>query len=392
MTNRRQLIGAAVGAVLYAHLPRVRAQGYDLIVRGGRVIDPSSGVDAVCDVGVAGGRIVAVEPSLGGGAAELLDAAGKIVVPGLIDIHTHAGRDAEAPAAALHDGVTGLLDAGSGGADTIDAVVGVLRNAPQICRVLLSINRGGIVPGRVPGFDDADVELARGAIARHPGIVAGIKVRVSANVVGDRDLEILRRAQAAATPFDLPVMVHIGQSHSPLRALLPLLKPGDLVTHMYAPAPNGILDERGKLVPDVLAARRRGVLFDFGHGVTGHFDWDTIARATEQGLWPDTISTDWNIESQHSIVVDFPNVLSKLLLVGMPLREVIAAATVAPARAFPAFEDRGTLNIGAPADIAVLELRDGRFEFVDNYGNERIGQQRLFPFATVLGGSRVANT
>jgi dihydroorotase len=390
MLNRRTLIAAAIGSALLARMPRARAQTLDVIVRGGRVIDPSVGLDAVLDVGIARGRIAAIEPRLDAGSAEIVDARGKIVAPGLIDIHTHAGRDPAAPMAALRDGVTGLIDAGSGGADTIDAVADVLRKAPQTCRALLSIDRGGVVPGVVPLPDDADVDLARGAIARHRDIVAGVKLRISEDVVGDRDLELLRRAQAAAEPFGLPVMVHIGQSYSPLRAILPLLKRGDVVTHMYAPEPNSILDAGGRLLPDVLAARRRGVIFDFGHGVVGHFDWQTLRSATEQGFWPDTISTDWNINSRSSAVVDFPNVLSKLLHVGMPLADVIAAATSRPARVFPAFEDRGTLNIGAPADIAVLELREGRHEFVDNYGGTELGRQRLYPSATILRGMRVS--
>jgi len=198
----------------------------------------------------------------------------------------------------------------------------------------------------------------------------------------------LRRAQEAAAPFNVPVMIHIGQSVSPMRAILPLLKRGDIVTHMYAPPPNSILDKDGRLFPDATAARRRGVIFDFGNGTLDHFNWDMVERATKQGFWPDTISTDWNVMSRTSGVVDFPNVMSKFLMFGMPLGQVIACATVNAARVFPAFDDRGTLNVGAPADVAVMELRDGTFEFVDNYKGTRTGRQRLFPIATVLNGKR----
>jgi dihydroorotase len=120
----------------------------------------------------------------------------------------------------------------------------------------------------------------------------------------------------------------------------------------------------------------------------GHFDWKTLELATRQGFWPDTLSTDWNIMSRATGVVDFPNVMSKFLLLGMPLPDVVACATKNAARVFPVFEDRGTLNPGAPADIALLDLKDGNFEFVDNYQGKRTGRQRLFPFATVLGGQR----
>src|SRR5262249_38407081 len=137
------------------------------------------------------------------------------------------------------------------------------------------------------------------------------------------------------------------------------------------------------------AARRRGVIFDFGNGVADHFDWASIEHATQQGFWPDTFSTDWNVTSKTSGVVDFPNVMSKFLMFGMPLKEVIACATINAARVFPSFDDRGTLNVGAPADVAILELRDGSFEFLGNYKGTRTGGQRLFPFRTVLAGKLV---
>src|SRR5580692_6499601 len=142
--------------------------------------------------------------------------------------------------------------------------------------------------------------LARGAIERNRDVVVGVKARLSNNVAGANDLEALRRAQEAAAPFNLPVMIHVGQNYSPLRALLALLKRGDIITHVYAPGKNGILDDKGVLLPDVTAAHRRGVIFDFGNGVSDHFDWDTVEKATKQGLWPDTFSTDWNTSSKRS--------------------------------------------------------------------------------------------
>src|SRR5262249_15129976 len=233
---------------------------------------------------------------------------------------------------------------------------------------------------------NADVGLARGAIARHRDFIIGVKARLSNNVAGANDLESLRRAQLAAD--GLPVMIHVGQNYSPMRALLSLLKRGDIVTHMYAPGANSIFDDKGKVLPEVLAARRRGVWFDFGNGVADHFDWDTVERGMKQGFQPDTFSTDWNTMSRTTGVIDFPNVMSKFLMFGMRLDQVIACATVNAGRVFDAFSDRGPLNVGAPADIAVLELREGSFEFLDNYQGKRTGKQRLFPVATVVGGKR----
>ncbi len=392
MMNRRAFVraGAVTGAMLLARVPRARAAAFDLIIKGGRVIDPSMGLDAVRDVAIARGTIAAVAPSIAADGAETIDARGKIVAPGLIDIHTHAGRGKDGPPLALQDGVTAWIDAGSAGADGIDQIAEVARAAPQLGRALVNIARTGVIQGgELHDLNKANVALAQGAIARHRDVVVGVKARLSANVAGSNDLEALRRAQETAAPFNLPVMIHIGQSVSPLRAILPLLKRGDVVTHMYAPAPNGILDDQGRLIPDVTAAHRRGVRFDFGNGVADHFDWATVERATQQGIFPDTISTDWNAQSKTTGVVDFPNVMSKLLMFGMTVPQIIACSTVAAARLFPAFDDRGTLNVGAPADIAILELKEGSFEFLDNYKGTRTGRQRLFPVATVLAGKRV---
>jgi dihydroorotase len=171
--------------------------------------------------------------------------------------------------------------------------------------------------------------------------------------------------------------------------ILGLLKRGDIVTHMYAPEPHSILDDSGRVHPEVIAARKRGVWFDVGNGRNGHLWWPVAERAIKQGFVPDTISTDWTTEGRASQVIDFPNCLSKFVLLGVPLNQVVAMGTSNAARMFEAFHDRGTLKVGAPADVAVLELRDGNFDFLDNYLNTRTGRQRLFPAGTVLGGKVV---
>ena len=389
MMNRREMISIGAGAAIAGGMPKAGPRP-TISSSGGRVIDPSVGLDDIRDVAIAAGRIAAVEAGIAGDATETIDARGKIVAPGLIDIHTHAGRGKDSPALALQDGVTGFIDAGSGGPDNIDEIAAVVRGGPQIGRALVNVaTRLGFTGGELMDINRADVGLVRGAIARHRDVVVGVKARLSADVAGPNDIEGLRRAQEAASAFGLPVMIHIGQSVSPMREILALLKRGDIVTHMYAPPPNGILDDSGRLFPDVAAARRRGVIFDFGNGTTGHFNWDMVERATKQGFWPDTLSTDWTTTARTTGVVDLPNVMSKFLMFGMPLPQVVACATVNAAKVFPAFGDRGTLNIGAPADVAIMELREGNFEFLDNYGGKRAGRQRLFPVATVLNGKRV---
>ncbi len=388
--NRRQFLCASAAAATFAGIRDLSAATYDLVVKGGRVIDPSVGLDAIRDVAIVAGKIAAVDVDIRGNATDTIDARGKIVAPGLIDIHTHAARVPEGARICLQDGVTGWVDCGSAGADNIDQIAATARAAPQVGRVLVNISRtGNAGDGELMDINRADIGLACGAIARHRDVVIGLKARLTSTIAGTNDLEALRRAQEAAAAFNLPVMIHMGQSVSPMREILPLLNRGDIVTHMYAPAPNGILDEHGLLFPDVTAARRRGVVFDLGNGSTAHLSWDAMEHATKQGFWPDTLSTDWTANSRDNLsVVDFPNVMSKFIMLGMPLAQVIARATVNAARVFPSFDDRGTLNIGAPADVTIMELREGTFEFVDNYKGTRTGRQRLFPLMTVLAGKR----
>ena len=182
----------------------------------------------------------------------------------------------------------------------------------------------------------------------------------------------------------------MGQTASPFSTLVGQLKPGDIVTHMFAPPPNSIIEDDGGIFPAVLSARRRGVWFDVANGRRGHLLWDTFERIMQAGFWPDTISTDGATASRDAAsVIDFPNVMSKFLNFGMTIDDVVARATVNASRVYPFWRDRGTLNVGAPADVAVLELREGPFEFVDNYENVRTGSQRLFPHETVLAGQRV---
>lgn len=393
--NRREFGWVVTGSVaslargLGAQRPGSAAR-YDLIVKGGRVVDPSVRLDAVRDVAITGGRIAAVEPSITADAGAVLDARGKLVVPGLIDVHSHATRLPDGPRITLEDGVTGFIDAGSQGADRIGESVAVARSAPQPCRLLVNIGRAGILPqGDTMDLALADVAAARDAIARNRDLIVGVKARLSDTVAGKNDLEVLRRAQEVVSTFKLPVMIHMGQTLSPIGRIMDLLKPGDIVTHMFAPPPHAIVDDQGRIAPEVLAARRRGVWFDVGNGRTGHLRWDTVDRILQAGFWPDTISTDWTPEGRTNQVIDFPNVLSKFLDLGMSVSEVVARATLHPSRVFELFRDRGTLNVGAPADVAILELRSGTFEFQDNYGGTRTGRQRLFPSDTVLGGTRI---
>jgi dihydroorotase len=391
--NRREFSYTAIGgaAMLIRGSPLDAAvDKYDLLIKGGRVIDPVARLDAVRDVAISDGHISAVGPSLTGTSARTIDAQGKLVVPGLLDIHTHAGRSAESPALLLRDGVTGWIDAGTQGADHISDVVAVARSSLQQAqqgRVLLNIGRAGLLTeGDTMDLARADVNAAREAIRKNREYIVGVKARLSRDVAGQNDYEVLQRAQEVAKSFNLPVMIHMGQTISPLPKLLALLKRGDIVTHMFAPPPNSIIDDNGHILPEVLAARARGVWFDVGNGVTGHMRWDTVEMIMKQGFLPDTISTDWNTNSPTTGVIDLPNCMSKLLNYGMSVNQVVACTTINASRTFSVFRNRGTLKVGAPADIALLDLREGKFEYVDNFNNKITGHQRLFPNGTVLAG------
>jgi dihydroorotase len=392
LTRRRFLSVAAAGAATLSPFSTRQLHGvdYDLLIKGGRVLDPSRRFDQVCDVAIAGGKIAAVRQDIAASsAAESIDAAGKLVVPGLIDIHTHAAREKEDPALCLADGVTSLVDAGSSGSDRIDEAVAIAKAAPNRMLVMINISRKGVIAeGDLMDLANVDVAATRAAIERHRGAVVGIKARLSKTVAGKNDLPALKLAQSIAGPLNIPIMIHMGQTVSPLPDILAVLKRGDIVTHMYAPPPNGIFDSSGTLLPAVVDARKRGIWFDFGNGRVDHWTWAIAEHAMKERVFPDTFSTDWGQAARTTQVFDLGTVMSKFLLLGMPLDRVIACATSNAAKTFPAFKGLGTIRVGAPADVAIMDIRQGSFEFEDNYKGKRTGRLKLVTTASVFGGKR----
>jgi dihydroorotase len=390
MPTRRQALHAAIALFGSARTAVAAAPLSDLVVPGGRVVDPASGPSARRDGAIRDGRIAAVAPGISrSDAATVIEARGRLVTPGLVDLHVHIDA-AMPPAHCLSTGVTAMVDGGSRGADNVEELVALAKAAPNRTRVLLNLGRAGLGPvGELLDLAQADVAAARRAVEAHPGVIVGLKARLSKNAAGEHDLEAIRRAHAVTVPLGLTLMVHIGQSVSPLPAILALLRPGDIVTHVYAPAPNGILDANGRVLPEVRAARERGVVFDVGNGRTAHITWEVVERALQQGFLPDTISSDLTAPGRTDRVFDFPTVLSKFLLLGMSVDQVIACATVNAAGAMPPFRGLGTLAVGAEADLAVFDLQDGDFEFVDNERTARRGRQKLVPVAVLARGRRV---
>jgi dihydroorotase len=393
MLSRRQILRASAAApFLLSEVRRVFGAEFDLVIRGGRVLDPSQRIDRVTDVAVRAGKIAAIRPNISASAAgEVIEASGKLVTPGLIDIHAHVADKELTPAQCLATGVTSIVDGGSRGAQNVDKFLKIAQGAPNRVRILLNISGRGLADGATELLDieKADVPAARRAVERWREWIIGIKARLSRSAAGEHDLEAVRRARQVADPLQVPIMVHVGDTASPLPDILALLRPGDIVTHMYAPPPHGMLDDKGKVLPQVLEARRRGILFDFGNGRTAHWTWDVAERAMQQGFLPDTISSDITGAGLTDQVINLPNVMSKFLLLGMPVDQVIARVTANAARSIPEYKSYGTLRTGAVADIAVFDLREGDFEFADNYKGQRTGHRRLVPYAVVMGGKRV---
>jgi len=395
MPSRRDFHRFCISAALVSSKAAFAASEYDLLIRGGRVVDPGRKLDGLLDVAISGGRIAAVHSGIPvSSAAEVIDAEGRLVVPGLIDVHLHA-RDAELPPAViLATGVTTMVDAGSRGADNVDQLVGIAQGAPNRMRIMLNIGRLGNNPGGraefLDGVEQADVAKAKAAVARQRQWIVGMKARLSRGIAADNDMIVLRRALEVAGAARLPLMIHIGDTASELPAILALLRPGDIVTHMYAPTPHTILDARGRVLPEVRAARRRGIRFDFSNGLNEHWDWNVAEKALAQDFPPDTIATDLTVAGRTQQVLDLPNVMSKMLLLGMPLEAVLACVTINASKTFRELNPYGSLAVGAPADVTLLELGGESYEFVDNYGNKRRGAQRLFTRGVIMGGKRVA--
>jgi len=385
--NRRQFL---MSSAILVGAPLAAVPKYDVVVKGGRVLDASQRLDRLMDLGIKGGKIAALEPNIPASeAAEVFDAKDRLVVPGLVDIHAHPRPGEVSPQQVLSGGVTTVVDAGSRGADGIQDMIGVVRNATNRVRILINVSRlGNQAEGELLKFETADAEAARAAVRSNREFIVGVKARLSRPLAGDHDLDAVRRAHEITQAFNIPLMVHVGDTRSPLPDILALLRPGDIVTHVYSPPPNGILDSNGRVLPQVREARQRGILFDIGNGRNGHITWDVAERALQQDFLPDSISSDLNGPGLTDQVFDFPNVLSKFLMLGMPLDQVIARGTVNSAKAIPALKDLGTLRKGAVADVTILELVSGSFEFVDNVNTRRTGKQKLFARAVFVAGKR----
>ena len=359
---------------------------YDLLIRRGRVLDPSQGFDAVADVAFERGRVARLAPGIAPDRAHAVyDAQGLLVVPGLIDLHVHVhwgvshyGIDADL--GCLAQGATTVVDAGSAGGYAYPSLKRyVIEGSRARVRAFLNISYLGMIGDEVGELEDRrfinrDLALRVGEDAT----VMGIKARMD-RVGPLLATEPLERTLEVARALGKPVMIHIGSAERmrvPLEAILERLQAGDIVTHTYHGKDGGILDEEGKVRPGVWAARERGVLFDVGHGM-GSFAFEVARRALDQGFVPDVISSDLHTYSLPGPALDLPTTLAKFLHLGMSLPEVVTRATVIPARILGMQGQIGTLAEGAEGDATLLRLEEGSFPLVDTLGITEMGRWML---------------
>jgi dihydroorotase len=369
---------------------------FDLVLQGGRVIDPAQGLDERLDVAFAHGKIAELGPDLPGGK-ETRDVSGQIVVPGLIDLHTHVywggtslGVDPDAYAKA--SGLTTVIDAGSAGPGNF---MGFRRHVIERSEVrilpFLNISFAGIfaLSKQINVGECRDLALLNPRVCldvakAEADLVVGIKVRIGANASGPSGVAPMDMALEVAEHAGLPLMTHLDAPPPYRSEVMPRMRKGDILTHCFRPFPNTPVAPGGTVHEDVLAARQRGVVFDIGHG-RGSFGYETAMAMLRQDFLPDVISSDIHVVSIDGPAYDLLTTMSKFLVLGVPLVEVIRATTINPARAVR-LEDRGTLRPGLLGDATMLTLEQGRFVFEDVLGEKLKAEQKLACRGIVLGG------
>lgn len=375
---------------------------YDLIVCNGTVIDPAQGLNDQRDVGVLGGKVVALEKRLAANEArEIVNAQGLLVTPGLIDCHVHVypgvshyGIDPDPNC--LERGVTTVVDAGSAGAATW---AGFRRYVLEVSATrifaFLNISTVGMVTGvetnpAVGELEDlryCSVKAALATVEANRDVISGIKIRLSANLArdGQNELPALKLAREAAEATRLPMMIHTPGSSLPLPRILAEMRGGDLLTHCFHGHASGILDDRGQVLSAVRKAVARGVRLDVGHG-KGSFRFPVAEKALRQGVRPSTISTDLHRYNVKGPVYDLATTISKFLLLGVSVDDVLAMVTAAPAEVLGMKGRLGTLQPGAEADLAMFELAEGRFELTDVAGETRLSPWVILPRGVIKAG------
>jgi len=377
---------------------------FDLLLTGGTVLNPASGVRQELDVAVKDGRIAALEAKLPRAQAKsVIEMPDCYVTPGLIDFHVHSfwgvnPYGCELDALCMSTGVTTAIDAGSSGPINFKGFRKLVYE-PSKTRMIafIALAQHGVLndPGELEDLRFADPNAAAATVGESPDVGVGIKVRLHKKGVGQNGREALRLAIRAGEASKSPVMVHVGNTVISMSEIADTLRRGDVITHCYTPQKPSIIDEQGKLLPEVRKAKERGVIFDVGHA-GGHFDFNLVRRAMGEGIVPDIISSDLHgrlSQPGFGVVGDLLTTLTKFLPLGLTFDEIIARCTTNPARVI-GWQDRiGTLEVGREADIAVLQLVNEPTKLRDSVGgemtvNERIAARWTIRRGEVFQGSR----
>jgi dihydroorotase len=373
-------------------------QDIDLLIEGGTVIDPGQNIHAQLDVAVKDGKILEVSKNIAKErAVKVHSAKDRIVTPGFIDVHVHCFEGVSfginADRYCLTRGVTTVVDAGSAGYSTIVNFCKFIAR-PSTTRIFSLVDIGvvgtAMLQGQYMNLDWVNPQLTAKAATDNRPVTVGIKIHDGKAITGSGDLECMKRAVQAAEISRLPLMAHIEDSYSPLPETLKMLRGGDIYTHCFNNRTHSILDSNGKIIAEALEARSRGVLFDIAQGGS-HLNFNVAEKCLQQDFPPDTISTDLTSAAVERRIFDLPTMVSKFMAIGVDIGKAIAMVTVNAARMFNYGAQIGTLSPGSEADIAIFELRDGKFEFEDSDGGTRTGRQMLVNKSVVRNGQLYIN-
>jgi dihydroorotase len=364
----------------------------DVALVGGRVLDPTQGIDAPMDVVIRDGNVAALGEAHA--AAATVDARGLVLTPGFIDLHTHLYQDVshygvDADTYCFERGVTTAVDAGSSGAQTFPGLRRfIVDRAETRILAFLHVAVQGMIADLLGELEDlrwAAPDRVVATARQHPDVIVGVKVRLSYQTVGSDPEPALQLARQAADLLRLPLMVHINDMKRPITWLLQYLGAGDIVTHCFHGNEGGILMSNGRVSPEVLRSRERGILFDVGHGSTS-FTYRVARAALAQGFAPDTISSDLHTHNVAGPVYDQATTLSKLIHLGMSLVDVIRATTTTPASAIKRDGTLGSIAPGREADLTAFELRPGSWPLTDGEGTIEVAEHLLVPRYVIRAG------
>ena len=370
---------------------------FDVLLTGGTVLNPATSVNQKLDVGIVGNRVAAIQFNLSRATARrVLDVSDCYITPGLIDFHVHSywgvnPYGCNLGTLCLATGVTTTMDAGSAGPVNFLGFRKLVYETSKT-RMLgfVALAQHGVLnePGELVNLGYADSDGAAQTVGDNRDIGVGIKVRLHKKSIGENSRAALRLAIKAGEATRTPIMVHVGDTAISMSEIADTLRPSDIITHCYTPQRPSIIDEKGKLLPEVRQAKDRGVIFDVGHA-SGHFDFELVGRAMGEGLLPDVISSDLHGRMKQpgfGIVGDLPTTLTKFLPLGLKMEEIVACCTIAPARVV-GWQDRiGSLEVGREADIAVLKIIDEPTTLRDSVGGELKVNQRIAARWTIRAG------